>query len=313
MMHPNQMCRKKYLQLIASYTALRWPGITSFDIHAKDSRPELKWMVGNITSWATEVLLTITTERIDYQTGRDSGIKPTQVFNFRSLDHEGKFPPFYLGAHFETKSHNDTLFQYYYRFGGTTSHGHNLAVDVDTDGWAWRMLLLNGLDAANNWLSQTSRGPSMLGKSRLPHLPELTESLIRNGTFDFNTTIPGHIYIPQLDFMIGNIIDFIRRCEYEPFIRVYNLEGLNTTEKQALGRMPWTSRSGDRVLMRGASFGHGRKRLDMCLREGPITPQTVGENIADKDKVADELMVPLAIIAALRYRVWESHGRDFEC
>lgn len=153
----------------------------------------------------------------------------------------------------------------------------------------------------------------MLGKSRLPHLPELTESVIRTGTFDFNTTIPGYIYIPQLDFMIGSVIDFIRRCEYEPFIQVYTLEGLNTTEKQALGKMRRASPSVDRVIMRGASFGRGRKRLDMCLREGPTTPlETVG-NITDETKVADELMVPLAIIAALRYRVWESQDRYFEC
>ena len=111
--------------------------------------------------------------------------------------------------------------------------------------------------------------------------------------------------------MIGNVLDFVQRCEYEPFIRVYNVHGLNAIERDVVGNLPWSSLSGDRVIMRGASFGHGRQRLDMCLREGPINPQTEGDT--DKKAVADELMVPLAIISALRHRVWESNGRQFEC
>jgi hypothetical protein len=49
----------------------------------------------------------------------------------------------------------------------------------------------------------------------------------------------------------------------------------------------------------------------MCLREGPIQPQTLEHT--DEGAVADELLVPFAIISALRHQVWESRRRRFEC
>jgi hypothetical protein len=134
---------------------------------------------------------------------------------------------------------------------------------------------------------------------------------MRNGTFGYSDRDPQYVHIPELDFVIGNMVDFLSRCEYEPSIRVYNAHGLDGAGRRALGDLPWSSHSGDRVVIRGASFGHGRKRLDMCLREGPIQPQTLERT--DEGAVADELLVPFAIISALRHQVWESRRRQFEC
>jgi hypothetical protein len=283
----------------------------SFDILVKASKPGSEWTVKCTTSRTRAASLTAILEQVIYGTGGTGDIKPAQEFKFVSLGTEDKNQTFYLGAHFEPKPGSREHFQYYYRFGGLTNDERNLAVDVDADRRAWRILLLSGHDDINQWLAQLSRSPIGPEKSRLPQAPKLTETLIRNGTFNYSDTIHKYILIPELDFMIGNVVDFVQRCEYEPFIRVFNAHGLNGIERDFMGNLPWVSRSGDRVIVRGASFGYGRRRLDICLREGPIHPQAEGHT--DKNAVADELMVPLAIISALRHRVWESSGRKFKC
>lgn len=253
----------------------------------------------------TMALLTTISGRAVQHDGSKSEIRPTQDFNFVSLSVPNKNHTFYLAARFHPKPASFERFQNYYRFGGLTNDGRNLAVDVDPGHQEWRLLLLSGPDSANKWLAQQSRTPGLL-----PQFPRLTQTVIRNGSFRSSYTYPRYIHIPELDFVLGNIYDFLYRCEYEPFIRVYNAHGLNGSERQALGDLPWSSHS-DRVIIRGASFGHGRKRLDMCLREGPIHMQTLEHT--DKGEVADELLVPFAIISALRHQIWETSRRGFEC
>lgn len=249
-------------------------------------------------------------DQIVYRDGSKGAIKPSQDFNFVSLDARDKNQTLYLGAHFEPKPGSREPYQYYHRLSGLTNDGRNLAIDIDTDHRKWRQLHLSGPDTGNKWLAQLSNTAEP-GRSRLPLLTKVTQTLIRNGSFSYGDKPPQHIYIPELELMIGNAHEFARRCEYEPFIRVYNTQGLNQDEMRQLGDQPWSSDSEDRVVMRSASFGHGRKRLDMCLREGPILPQI--RAYTDKNAVADELLVPFGIISALRLRVWESAKRKFSC
>lgn len=274
-----------------------------------ETRIRMDCKARHLPNFTMALLTTISGQTVD-QDGSKGEIRPAQDFNFVSLDVPNRNQTFHLAAHFEPKLASSEPFQFYYRFGGLTNDGRNLAVDVDAGRQQWRLSLLSGPDSANKWLAQQSH---TLGypRSQLPQFSRLIQDVIRNGTFGYSDRDPQYIHIPELDFVIGNMVDFLSRCEYEPSIRVYNAHGLDGAGRRALGDLPWSSHSGDRVVIRGASFGHGRKRLDMCLREGPIQPQTLERT--DEGAVADELLVPFAIISALRHQVWESRRRRFEC
>lgn len=251
-------------------------------------------------------------DRIIYGSGEKVEVKPVQRFDFIHQDSGDRFQTFHLGAHLEPKLNSNANFQVYYRFGGRTQDMRDIAVDVDINNKAWRFIRLDGPDTLNLWVSQQSQGPEKpetVVETHLPKFPKLTEELLVNGTFQFSDTRPKYAYIRELDLLIHNILDFTRACEYEPFLRVSNVEGLGKAEMNAHGSLPWSSKSGDRVVMRTASFGQGRHGLDMCIKEGRIGSR--GQD--GEGRVADELMVPLAIVSALRHRVWEVNGRTFSC
>jgi hypothetical protein len=163
----------------------------------------------------------------------------------------------------------------------------------------------------NMWAAQTFNRSGLEGFPKLPQFAKVAQSVIRAGSFSYSNASPQYLHIPEIDFMIANIADFLSRCEYEPFIQVYNVFEMDKREVRLLAERPWSSDSEERVVMRGAAFGRGRKRLDMCIKEGPIRPQASEQT--GRKEVADELMVPLAIISSLRLMIWETGRRKFEC
>lgn len=234
-----------------------------------------------------------------------------QDFRIHSLSPSIQDETFYLGAHLNPQVNSTAPFQYYHRFGGTTRDHRDIAVDVDSERNSWRMLSLDGPDEANKWIAKTSTELNMGSYPKLPQFSSVTETEIHSGTFSHSTVSYQHMHIPEIDFMIGGIHDFLERCEYEPFLRVYSTAGLAKKEMQQMANKSWSSRSEDRLVMRTASFGHGRQRLDMCVREGPIQPTKPGYE--HREGMADELLVPMAIIATLRLRLWETGRRAFVC
>ncbi len=55
------------------------------------------------------------------------------------------------------------------------------------------------------------------------------------------------------------------------------------------------------VVMRTASFGHGRRRLDVCVRED----EEVREGELRSVGVYEDLWVPFAVLASYRQRMYE--------
>ena len=52
----------------------------------------------------------------------------------------------------------------------------------------------------------------------------------------------------------------------------------------------------------------------MCLREGPL-PRAGLQSMDSRrlDGVSDELIVPMAVICAIRLQLWELDIREFRC
>lgn len=236
------------------------------------------------------------------------GIRPAREFTLRSLDSSTEDLYFYLESHLLPQFNTQEPFRHYHRFGGANSEGENLAVDVDTEEQAWRMMSLSGQVESNQWLATNSRLLKTGNPPTLPQFSNATEALIRRGTFGYKPEHSQHMHIPELDLMIGNLHDFLQRCEYEPFIRVYIVAGMDGKGMQDMADKPWSSHSENRIVMRGASFGHRRLRLDMCVKEEP--PMLGDEH---RGGMPDELLVPMAIISTLRLRLWETSQRKFDC
>lgn len=128
--------------------------------------------------------------------------------------------------------------------------------------------------------------------------------LLKNGTFtgvDKNST---HMHIPELDMTIHDMYQFNTSHEHEPFTRVYNTHGLDDNEISAMLEKKWSREPDKREVMRTAAFGHGRGRLDMCIKE--YTGWVVDSVFPDPPEprhvtgIDDRNLVPLAIMWAFR-------------
>lgn len=94
--------------------------------------------------------------------------------------------------------------------------------------------------------------------------------------------------------------------EFEPFVRVFRIPPTATEEDmRKVMDAKWTDKNDDSVLMRTASFGHGRQRLDMCLREGILGVGPFGADLIE-ETISANLLVPLAIMSSFRKRAYET-------
>lgn len=112
--------------------------------------------------------------------------------------------------------------------------------------------------------------------------------------------------IPELELYITNMYDFVSEFEQEPFLRVFN--GHDKKNKALLDMIStqWKGERQDGVVMRTASFGHGRQRLDMCIQEGEVD----GLDGRMVSGINEDLLVPFAIIQAYRLRYGQTGLRD---
>jgi hypothetical protein len=145
----------------------------------------------------------------------------------------------------------------------------------------------------------------------VPPFKVFSESVENNGTFSKVSSTNNHMDIPELDFRIANMHQFIDSCDQEPFLRVYSTELKPEDEKKKIGNKMWSNKYDEDIIMRTASFGHGRQRLDMCVKEELGSLKSDGTPSAGY--VEDELFVPFAIITAHRLRLYEQRARSFSC
>lgn len=207
---------------------------------------------------------------------------------------------FYLATRFEPNFRsNASTFEYFYRLSGSTDRTKNVAIDVDIENRAWRLLKLNDTDVANKWLAYDFRNYDQYK----PTFKPISYTVMEKGTFSDTTNANQHMHIHGLGMSIVNMYLFMDDRVQEPFLQVYDTRGLDDGRAQALMAKKWSSESDGRVIMRTASFGHGRKRLDMCVKESegyvantkdglPMPHHWVG--------VDDRNLVPFAIVAAFR-------------
>jgi len=232
----------------------------------------------------------------------------TQRFNFKSSSDSVKDQTMYLGSHVKPKTNNYESFQYYHRLSGSTPHTPHIAVDIDFYNNEWRIMELSGADEVNKWIAYDRVMP-LKGQEGLAKLPVLwkfnpiSEKRVMNGTFTNVDSKYKHMYIPELDLAIANMDSFISNYYLEPFIRIFNVFGLDDDVADKMMDAEWNNKPNERVVMRTAAFGHGRSGLSMCIKEGGMREWFGFEG---SDGILNERLVPFAIIATLRTRVNET-------
>lgn len=231
--------------------------------------------------------------------------RPSQKLNIRSLSHTNENVTFYLASRLQPVSYSTAPFQFYYRLSVTTNT--HKAVDVDLHNRLWRVSLLSNPDDANQFMA------SQFDKEyqKVPPFYLIEESPVQNGTFSDVSSTAKHMDIPELDLRMANMYDFLDSCDQEPFLRVYRTANKTEQAKEKISSELWSSKDDKDIVMRTASFGHGRQRLDLCVKEEKIS-QPSGQEAAVKT-MDDELLVPMAILTAHRLRLWEKDVRDFDC
>ncbi|KAF7944416.1 hypothetical protein EAE96_010812 [Botrytis aclada] len=233
------------------------------------------------------------------------------TYTLYSLNSSIENQTFYLATVLAPKFGSKEPYQYFHRFSGNTTNTANFAIDVDIDNGVWRELHFNGTDELTKWWAS--------GRKQYPSVHPIfdnvteTESATKlNGSFVIRD---GHLWMPGFDLIIQGLEDSRKHAEFEPFIRVFDTEGLlhSRTEKLLSPKWNWNNRHDPSIVMRTASFGHGRQRLDMCVKENFYysssgAPQKL-------DGVSDGSIMPLAVIAAFRMRMNEMYalnsGRPF--
>lgn len=230
---------------------------------------------------------------------------PAQKFNISGLSHNQQNQIFYLASHLQPAYNTAAPFQHYYRLSGSANIPH-LAVDVDLENRVWRVLRLNNSDEVNKFLA----GQNEEGSRRVPLFQPVNEICVINGTFNKVSSSHKHMDIPELDLRIANMHGLIDTCEQEPFLRVYRTNNKTEDVKKSIGDNFWSSKYDKDIVMRTASFGHGRQTLDMCVKEEHVAQSSNG---LVKNVMGDDLYVPMALITAHRLRMWEQHSRVFRC
>ncbi|KAF7926326.1 uncharacterized protein EAE98_006621 [Botrytis deweyae] len=233
------------------------------------------------------------------------------TYTLHSLNASIDNQTFYLAPVLAPKFGSKEPYQYFHRFSGSTANTANYAIDVDIDNGVWRELHFNGTDELTKWWAS--------GRKQYPSVHPIfdnitiTEDAIkRNGTF---VTRDGHLWMPKFDLIFQGLEDSRKHAEIEPFIRVFDTQGLphSRTEKLLSAKWNWNNRHDPSIVMRTASFGHGRQRLDMCIKEDFYYSSSGAQQ--KRDGVSDGSIMPLAVVAAFRMRMNEMYalnsGRPF--
>lgn len=237
---------------------------------------------------------------------------------------------FYMFSRTKLKVQSEEPWQYYHRFTGGGDDGGWIAIDIDTLNNLWRTHYTSGPDESLIWDCESSKHyPNPKDALHpFPKLPLVTATHLlpggKNGTWI--DPPPGPTYkarlthFPELKLWANGLADFLKRHDYEPFLRIFqdlSLEDGDELPKHWLKR--WSRKTQDDLVMRTASFGLGNQRLDMCVRGGDLGRDA---QWAENNKqwegglqmgVSEDALVAFAVISALRLRLLETGIREFTC
>lgn len=133
---------------------------------------------------------------------------------------------------------------------------------------------------------------------------------IKYGTWSNPTTMLNHtLKIPELDLYIPHWYEFTQSSAYEPFLKFHRTSYMTDGEKQNLVDSKWTKNNDETVLMRTASFGHGKAHPSVCIRNADWRED--GKVVKG---LGDDMLVPLGLLQVYRLRLstenlradWES-------
>lgn len=218
---------------------------------------------------------------------------------------------FHLGTHMKPIINSSEPFQYYHRLSGNTATTPHIAIDIDFENNLWRQMVLNDTDIINEWVASNSKIAKE--KKLLPSLPKFSsvgERRLDHGSFSHLSPTDRHLRINGLDLSIADMHGFFTNCYLEPFLRVFNTSGLDNKQQKKMLDATWDNKPNERVVMRTASFGHGRQGITTCIKEGEVFNNRTSEM---DPAMRDEMLVPFAIIAATRMRVREAGIRETGC
>lgn len=224
--------------------------------------------------------------------------EPNSVYNLTSLNQTIGRHQFYLAPLFAPRANSNEQFQYFHRFSGNTRVTDDFAVDVDINNGVWRFVNFDGTDQRTKWIAEGRKASKFL-----PSFNSMNETVTESGRIEYRN---GHIYLPEAEMVIHGAELGREHREIEPFIRVYDVQ-----EKSESGiamlmskNWRWSPKDDKNILMRTASFGHGRQRLDMCVKEDFYITES------ENDGLGDWSILPLAVIAAHRMRSMEMGTLD---
>jgi len=234
-------------------------------------------------------------------------------FKFQSTTGNAMNQSFSLASRYSIQQNSPESFEYFERFsGGSDIKRNHFVVDVDVPNSAWRLLRTSGPDLANDFLAN---GFNRLEDKHFPKMPAtqiIYSEQIKNGTFygiksPTDNSRPRHMSIPELNFYIANMYDFMYEETYEPFLRVFRSFGRSEEEMLEAAEQKWTDKNDASVMMRTASFGYGRGPLTMCMREGQFDRYGGNEM---QESVSEDMLITFAVITAHWKKVKQTELRE---
>jgi hypothetical protein len=204
----------------------------------------------------------------------------------------------YLGTHDSLVNGSNQTCQ---RLTGRSTDGTYIACDIDTFNRTWSLYSLNAKDLA---IRRQATGKDTLDDTHSGIWTSRTQTviptLIQYGTFSLVNKENKHLFITELDVAMAKYWDFRDSFEQQPFLRIFDINNLNQSVIDTMPDSEWSlTRDGSRIIMRTASFGHGRKRLDMCVREESAFASQK-PRVWTVHGLHEMMFVPLAIVQAFR-------------
>ncbi|CAG8975651.1 hypothetical protein HYALB_00008410 [Hymenoscyphus albidus] len=177
-----------------------------------------------------------------------------------------------------TKS-KDAPFSNLHRMLGQTPT-HTLAVDFDLHHHTWRILDLSP--------SQIHPMPS------LQHTSVQADSMsnvLKNGTWTQTSLWNPHLLLPELKLLIPAFRHFSRNNKYQPFMKVYDISGMDKDRIEEVKWRQWSGKNEEGVAMRTHANSHSpSSSLRVCYKRGEMDGKALG----------DDALVPLGLMAVMR-------------
>jgi len=233
----------------------------------------------------------------------ESRMAPNTTLFLHSPGEQLPSPNLYIGTHIQYTSNSSDPYQYFFRVSGLTPQKRHISVDFDLDNRIWRMFHLNQTDLPNVWAAGN------VGSSAVyHHQTSMTSAqFIKNGTWSNPTSKYNRsLIIPELELQIPHWWEFTQSCAYDPFLKVHRISNFSKEQIERQADRRWNKDSESTVVMRTASFGHGQKVTDVCIKD-----QDWKRGGQTHRGLSDDMLVPLGLLAVYRLRLYNENLRTF--